>query len=161
MSEKLNLSVSPHIHSGTSTRRIMLDVLIALTPALIAGTVIFGLRSLLVTAVCVASCVLFEFVFNLLVKKDQTISDLSAAVIRRVLRGKSPFLADRGHLHHRICDAGGGPIWWVRLLLSIDFGLCLIGVTVGKTTLYGMGSLVCIATVLFMVFARYRIARKR
>lgn len=58
----------------------MLDVLIALTPALIAGTVIFGLRSLLVTAVCVASCVLFEFVFNLLVKKDQTISDLSAAV---------------------------------------------------------------------------------
>ena len=80
MSEKLNISVSPHIHSGNSTRRIMLDVLIALTPALIAGTVIFGLRALLVTLVCVASCVLFEFVFNALIKKDQTISDLSAAV---------------------------------------------------------------------------------
>ncbi len=80
MNEKLGLSVSPHIHSGNSTMRIMLDVLIALMPAAIAGTVIFGLRSLLVIAVCVASCVLFEYFFNLIIKKDQTISDLSAAV---------------------------------------------------------------------------------
>ena len=80
MSNSLKLSVSPHIHSGNSTRRIMLDVLIALLPTTIAGAIIFGWKSLLVVAVCVASCVGFEAIFNLIVKKKQTIGDLSAAV---------------------------------------------------------------------------------
>ena len=80
MDKKLRLSVSPHIHSGRSTTGIMRDVLIALAPAAIAGTVIFGLRALLVIVVCVASCVLFEALFNMIVKKDQTVGDLSAAV---------------------------------------------------------------------------------
>ena len=80
MSKNLTLSVSPHIHSGTSTSRIMGDVIIALLPTLIAGCVIFGLRSLLVVAVCVASCVGFEALFNLAAKKEQTVVDLSAAV---------------------------------------------------------------------------------
>lgn len=53
----LIISASPHINSGVTTRSIMRDVLIALAPALIAGTVIFGWRALLVTAVCTASCV--------------------------------------------------------------------------------------------------------
>ena len=77
---QLKLSASPHIHSGRSTRRIMLDVLIALLPAAVAGTVIFGLRALLVLAVCVVSCVGFEALFNLLAKKPVTVGDLSAAV---------------------------------------------------------------------------------
>ena len=76
----LKLSVSPHIHSGRSTRRIMLDVLIALLPATAAGAVIFGLRSLLVVAVTVAACVGFEAIFNLLAKKPIPVGDLSAAV---------------------------------------------------------------------------------
>ena len=76
----LKLSISPHIHSGRSTSGIMRDVLIALIPTTIAGTVIFGLRSLLVIAVCLVCCVGFEFLFNLIVKKEQTIGDLSAAV---------------------------------------------------------------------------------
>ena len=59
MADLLRLSVSPHIHSGRSTAGIMRDVLIALAPTAIAGTIIFGLRSLLVIAVCVASCVIF------------------------------------------------------------------------------------------------------
>ncbi len=80
MNETLKLSVSPHIHSGNSTQRVMLDVLIALAPTTIAGAILFGLRALLVVAVCVASSVLFEYLFNLIIKKDQTISDLSAAV---------------------------------------------------------------------------------
>lgn len=80
MNNKLKLSVSPHIHSGQSTAGIMRDVLIALLPATIAGTVIFGLRSLLVVAVCVAACVGFEALFNFIIKKDQTIGDFSAAV---------------------------------------------------------------------------------
>jgi len=80
MDQQLKLAVSPHIHSGRSTRRIMLDVLIALLPATVAGTVIFGIRSLLVVAVCMASCVIFELLFNIIIKKEQTVSDLSAAV---------------------------------------------------------------------------------
>ncbi|MBR4282361.1 MAG: RnfABCDGE type electron transport complex subunit D [Clostridia bacterium] len=75
-----SLSVSPHIHSGRSTTKIMEDVIIALLPTTIAGTIIFGLRSLLVVLVCVASSVLFEALFNLVAKKEQTVWDLSAAV---------------------------------------------------------------------------------
>ena len=80
MSTKATLAVSPHIHSGRSTSAIMRDVLIALLPATIAGTVIFGLRALLVIALCVVSCVGFEALFNIIVKKEQTVGDLSAAV---------------------------------------------------------------------------------
>lgn len=77
---KLNFSVSPHIHSGRSTSRIMLDVVIALLPATVAGTVIFGLRSLLVIATCIASCVGLEALFNIICKKEQTVGDFSAIV---------------------------------------------------------------------------------
>ncbi len=80
MDNLMHLSVSPHIHSGRSTAAIMRDVIIALLPAAIAGTVIFGLRSLLVIAVTVASAVLFEALFNIITKKQQTIGDFSAAV---------------------------------------------------------------------------------
>ena len=80
MDKTLRLSVSPHIHSGRSTAGIMRDVVISLVPAAIAGTVIFGLRALLVIAVCVASCVLLEALFKVIVKKAQTVGDFSAAV---------------------------------------------------------------------------------
>ena len=76
----LKLAVSPHIHGGRSTAGIMRDVLIALAPAAVAGSVIFGLRACLVLAICVASCVGFELLFNLIMKKDVTVGDLSAAV---------------------------------------------------------------------------------
>ena len=58
----------------------MLDVVIALCPAAIAGVVIFGLRALLVLAVTVGACVGFEALFNLILKREQTIGDLSALV---------------------------------------------------------------------------------
>ncbi len=58
----------------------MLDVLIALAPALLAANILFGLRALLLTAVCVASCVIFEFLSRRLMKRENTICDLSAAV---------------------------------------------------------------------------------
>ncbi len=80
MENKLHISVSPHIHSKRTTQKIMLDVLIALLPVTIAGIVIFGITSLAVIAVCVGVAVLSEFLFNVIVKKQQTISDLSAAV---------------------------------------------------------------------------------
>lgn len=80
MTKPLQLSVSPHIHSGRSTARIMLDVVLALLPTTVAGVVIFGLRSLALVAVCVGVSVLSEFLFNLLVKKPQTVGDFSATV---------------------------------------------------------------------------------
>lgn len=83
--EKLHVSASPHIHSGRSTQKIMLDVIIALIPAAIAGTVIFGLRALLVIGVCVGVSVLSEFLFNIVAKKDQSIGDLSAVVTGLIL----------------------------------------------------------------------------
>ena len=77
---KFIVSSSPHIRTEDTTPRIMLDVLIALLPTTIAGAVIFGWRALLVLLTCVASSVLSEFVFNKIVKKEQTIGDLSAVV---------------------------------------------------------------------------------
>ena len=77
----LNTSLAPHIHQkGSSTSRIMLDVIIALLPATIAGAVLFGAKSLLTILVCIVSAVLGEFLFNLCAKKKQTIGDLSAVV---------------------------------------------------------------------------------
>jgi electron transport complex protein RnfD len=63
----------------------MLDVIIALLPTLIAGVVIFGLRALLVVATCVLASVVSEFLFNIIVKKNQTIFDLSAIVTGLIL----------------------------------------------------------------------------
>lgn len=80
MSQKLHISSSPHIHTNRSTQRIMLDVIIALLPATIAGTVLFGIRAALVVAVCIVAAVASEAIFNLIVKKEQTIGDLSAVV---------------------------------------------------------------------------------
>ena len=80
MATKFHLSVSPHIHSGKTTRGIMADVLIALLPATVMGVILFGLTSLAVIGVCIATCVLGEFLFNYIVKKEQTIGDLSAVV---------------------------------------------------------------------------------
>ena len=74
------LSLSPHIHSGMSTGGIMLDVIIALLPAAVAGVVIFGLSALWVILTCVISCVALEALFNLIAKKPQSVKDLSAAV---------------------------------------------------------------------------------
>ena len=74
------LAVSPHVHSGRSTSGIMLDVLIALLPATVAGVYIFGLRALAVIGVCVGACLAFEVLFCLWAKKPQTVKDLSAVV---------------------------------------------------------------------------------
>ena len=76
----LIVSVSPHCHCKVTTQGIMRDVLIALCPALIAGIINFGWRALLVTAVCAAACMFFEWGFEKLCGKPSTISDLSAAV---------------------------------------------------------------------------------
>ena len=77
---KLISSVSPHINSPRTTQKIMLDVLIALLPACVASVIIFGWRSLLIIGVCVAVCILSEWIFEKICKKENTIFDLSAVV---------------------------------------------------------------------------------
>ena len=83
--QRLVVSSSPHVRSSLTTQRVMLDVIIALLPAFIAGTVIFGVRSLAVVLTCVGSAVLSELLFNLAVKKEQTVGDLSAVVTGLIL----------------------------------------------------------------------------
>ena len=78
--ENLIVSASPHIHSGASTRRIMLDVIIALLPAAVASVVIFGIKALFLLLACVVSAVLAEFLFNLITHREQTVGDFSAVV---------------------------------------------------------------------------------
>ena len=86
----MRMSVSPHIKGNRDTQAIMLDVIIALMPALIAACIIFGLRSLLVTAVSAANCVFLEWAWNKLRKQTQTISDLSAVVTGIILAFNVP-----------------------------------------------------------------------
>ncbi len=76
----LIVSSSPHIHTKDTTQSIMRDVLIALSPATVASVVFFGWKALLIVALCVGTCALSEFLFNLIVKKKQTVCDLSACV---------------------------------------------------------------------------------
>ena len=76
----LYVSATPHIHSGASTRNIMLDVIIALLPATAASVIIFGVKSLIVLAACIITAVAGEALFNLICRKKQTIGDLSAVV---------------------------------------------------------------------------------
>lgn len=80
MEAKLHVSSSPHFKGNNSTRRIMLDVIIALCPAAIAACVIFGLRSMVLIGVCVSTCVLLEYASRKIMKRDTTIGDLSAVV---------------------------------------------------------------------------------
>lgn len=77
---ELTISSSPHAHASVTTRTIMRDVLIALTPALIGSVYFFGFRALLVTVVSMASCVLFEWGYQKIMKKDTMVYDLSEMV---------------------------------------------------------------------------------
>ncbi len=76
----LQVSSSPHIRDNSSSQRIMLDVIIALLPTLLASIYLFGERVLFVTFVAVASAIGFEYLSRLVMKRYNSISDLSAAV---------------------------------------------------------------------------------
>lgn len=77
---KLTVTASPHLVSEMSTSRIMLLVSIALVPALMASFYYFGFRALTMTAVCIITCVVLEYVFNMILKRQQTVGDYSAVV---------------------------------------------------------------------------------
>ena len=78
--DNLIVSTSPHIVSEEDTTRVMGTVLVALLPALIASVYVFGARVLLLAAICLVASVGFEWIYNMITKKEQTVGDLSAAV---------------------------------------------------------------------------------
>ena len=118
MANRIFASPSPHIHGGESTRRIMCDVVLALIPALAVSTYILGLRVLLITAVSVASCVVFEYLINrFFLKRSSTIGDLSAVVTGVLLAFNLPV----------------GIPWWIVVIGA------LVAIGIGKMTFGGLG----------------------
>ena len=79
-SEHYILSSSPHTHSHASVSRIMLDVIIALLPTTAAGIWFFGMPAVWTIATCVSTCIVTEAICRILMKRDNTIGDLSAVV---------------------------------------------------------------------------------
>lgn len=90
MASPLLVSSSPHLHCGMTTRSIMRDVIIALIPALIASVWLFGVRSLLVELTCVASCMAAEYLSRRVMKRPQTVGDLSCIVTGLLLAFNLP-----------------------------------------------------------------------
>ena len=82
---KLIATSNPHIRGSETTRSIMLDVIIAMCPALIWAIIYFGVEALLLTAVSVIGCVVFEGLYRKLMHKPQSIDDLSAVVTGMLL----------------------------------------------------------------------------
>ena len=82
---KYIVSASPHITSPVTTRRIMLDVIIALVPALLAATLLYGFYTLFIAVLSVGTAVFCEWLFNVVTKRRQTVGDLSAIVTGLIL----------------------------------------------------------------------------
>ena len=80
MDKRFETPSSPFTHCGASTQRIMLDVIIALLPAMAAAIVIFGAPALVPILSCVIAAVVSEFLFNAITRRKQSIGDLSAVV---------------------------------------------------------------------------------
>ncbi|MBR6813137.1 MAG: RnfABCDGE type electron transport complex subunit D [Tidjanibacter sp.] len=81
MENKMIISPAPHVHGPNKTQRLMLDVLIALVPALVVSTVVYGLRVLALTLFSVCCCLLFEwFIQRYMLRGKLTINNLSAVV---------------------------------------------------------------------------------
>lgn len=93
MSDMMRVSSNPHIRSKVSTDKIMLMVIIALLPATGFGIYNFGIRALFHVLITIASCVLSELVFELIVKKKLTVGDMSAVVTGLLLALNLPVSA--------------------------------------------------------------------
>lgn len=81
----LMITPSPHFHQRISTRMLMTDVLIALVPSVLAATLFYGPRTLLLLAVSITVCVLSEYVSRRVMRRSNTIGDLSAVVTAVIL----------------------------------------------------------------------------
>lgn len=82
---KLIATSNPHIRGNETTRSIMLDVIVALLPALVWAVIRFGMKALLLTVVSVAGCMFWEWLYRKLMKKPQSVGDLSSVVTGMLL----------------------------------------------------------------------------
>ena len=116
--DKLLVSPSPHLHTKTSTKSLMRDVVIALIPAVIVSVLFYGWSSLLVMSVSIASCLLIEmFITRFLLKKPSTIADCSALVTGILLALNLPATTP----------------WWIVFIGA------LVAIGVAKMTFGGLG----------------------
>ena len=112
------VSPSPHIHANVSTRSLMHDVIIALTPAIVVSVLFYGWSELLILAVSVASCVLLEWaITKYMLKAPSTIGDMSAVVTGLLLAVNLPSTTP----------------WWVVFIGA------LVSIGVAKMTFGGIG----------------------
>jgi len=118
MQTRLFAAPSPHIHGGERTQQIMGDVVLALIPALLVSTYVMGWRVLMITAIAIASCVVFEYLIQrFLIKGRTTIGDLSAVVTGILLAFNLPV----------------GIPWWIVIIGA------LVAIGIGKMTFGGLG----------------------
>ena len=82
---KLIATSNPHIRGSETTRSIMLDVIIAMLPALVWSIITFGVKALTLTVVSVVGCMFWEWLYRKLLKKPQSVGDLSAVVTGMLL----------------------------------------------------------------------------
>ncbi|MCI0498574.1 MAG: RnfABCDGE type electron transport complex subunit D [Planctomycetales bacterium] len=90
MLSKITVSPAPHISQKRSTRGVMLDVIIGLSPAMAAALYFFRVKAAMVMAVCVVSCLFVEWICGVLRKKPHSLGDLSAVVTGLILAMSLP-----------------------------------------------------------------------
>ena len=118
MANKLIVAPAPHVQTSQSTARIMRDVVIALMPALVVSTVVFGADVLRVTALSVAACVAFEYLIQkFLVRGAVTVTNWSAAVTGVLLAFNLP---------------ASSP-WWIVVICAF------VAIAIAKMTFGGLG----------------------
>ena len=118
MQTRLFAAPSPHIHGGEKTQQIMGDVILAMVPALAVSCYVLGLRVLMITAISVASALVFEYLIQrFLLNGRTTIGDLSAVVTGMLLAFNLPV----------------GIPWWIVVIGA------LVAIGIGKMTFGGLG----------------------
>lgn len=118
MSETLNISLSPHIHGGMSTRKVMWLVVASLIPALLIAFTTFGVQALVVTFICVGSCLLTEWIITQFVmRRPVTIFDGSAMITGILLAFNLPSILP----------------WWMAVIGSV------VAIGIGKMSFGGLG----------------------
>ncbi|MCD4780936.1 MAG: RnfABCDGE type electron transport complex subunit D [Candidatus Omnitrophica bacterium] len=115
----LNVSLSPHVYGRFSVHQMMVDVVIALLPALAMSVYIFGLHALRVTLIAIVSAVLFEYIIQkFMLKVKPSISDGSAIVTGLLLAYNLP----------------SNLPWWIIVVGS------LVSIGLGKMSFGGLGN---------------------
>lgn len=156
----LTVSASPHMHAPYTTRTLMLDVIIAMLPLTVFAIWHFGWRALTLQVVSVASCILFEYLFELITKKKKTITDLSAIVTGMILAFNMPVSAPLwlpviggffaivivkmlfGGLGKNIVN----PALAARIFLFLSWASHMSAKSVGKLSLFGKVSVDAVAS---------------